>query len=231
MIILDGRDNLENNLFSQLSSYWGKYDTALIREGVDATLDRLDTIFQCLNKRTNKYIWKQAYEPEFSPYNSVQYSIFLYLLSNSIYNRGGMTREADIIYYLNKIMHSCDWYYPIELPAVFYAEHPVGSVMGRAKYGDRFFFYQGCTVGGQRNKQGTINYPEIGNNVLMYAHSSIIGNAKIGNNVIISAGCMVKNDVVPDNALVFGSSPNLIIKIKEAEEIREKQRSIWTEFE
>ena len=45
-------------------------------------------------------------------------------------------------------MNSVDLFYAIELPQKFGAEHPLGSVMGRAKYGDGFFFYQGCTVGG-----------------------------------------------------------------------------------
>lgn len=230
MIIQEGRNNLENNLFRQLSSYWGSYDTEIIREEVNVALDRLDKIFQYLNKRTNKYVWKQAEEPEFSPYNSVQYSIFLYLLANSIYNCDGAIKEADTIYYLNKIMNGCDLFYSIKLPVAFYAEHPIGSVMGRAKYGNRFFFYQGCTVGGNQDKHGEHHYPEIGDNVLMYANSSILGNAKIGNNVIISAGCMVKNDIVPDNAIVFGSSPNLIIKQRGLADIRERQANIWGGF-
>lgn len=230
MIIQDGRKNLEEELFLQLSSYWKKYNRKSIQQGIESALGRLDIIFQALNRQTNKYVWQQEHESMFSPYNSVQYSIFLYLLSNSVYNLGGATKEADIIYYLNKIMNSCDWYYPIELPEIFYTEHPLGSVMGRAKYGNRFSFYQGCTVGGQVDEQGNIKYPEIGNNVRMYANSSIIGEATIGNDVIISAGCMIKNDVVPDNAIVFGSSPNLIIKIKKTQEIREKQKDIWGGF-
>lgn len=46
----------------------------------------------------------------------------------------------------------------------------------------------------------------------MYANSSILGNCKIGNNVNIGAGAVVKNQNVPDNCTVFGLSPNLIIK-------------------
>ena len=50
---------------------------------------------------------------------------------------------ASYAYYLNKIMNSVDWFYAIELPDVFCAEHPVGSVLGRAKWnGNRFFVYQ-----------------------------------------------------------------------------------------
>jgi serine O-acetyltransferase len=40
----------------------------------------------------------------------------------------------------------------------------------------------------------------------------ILGNSKIGNNVILGAGTCIKDDDIPDDSIVFGSSPNLIIK-------------------
>ena len=82
--------------------------------------------------------------------------IFLYYLSHEIYANTQNTILCDKIYYLNKIMNSVDLFYAIELPQKFGAEHPLGSVMGRAKYGDGFFFYQGCTVGGTDGKNGEI---------------------------------------------------------------------------
>ena len=138
--------------------------------------------------------------------------IFLYTLSNELFKQYGRNTLSDKVYYLNKIMHGVDMFYEIELPSQWGAEHPVGSVMGRAKYGNGFFFYQCCTVGGTKDKEGNIYYPEIGENVHMYANSSILGNCKIGNNVNIGAGAVVKNQNVPDNCTVFGLSPNLIIK-------------------
>ena len=109
-------------------------------------------------------------------------------------------------------MHSVDLFYAIELPSIWSAEHPLGSVMGRAKYSDKFFFYQGCTVGGTKDKKGNTFYPELEENVRMYANSSILGRCHIGKNVQIGAGALVKNQDVPDNCTVFGQSPNLIIK-------------------
>ncbi|WP_394370386.1 hypothetical protein [Phocaeicola dorei] len=40
----------------------------------------------------------------------------------------------------------------------------------------------------------------------------MLGESHIGNNVWIGAGALVKNTDIPDNSLVFGQSPNLIIK-------------------
>ena len=129
-----------------------------------------------------------------------------------IFWRSLFLKLCDKIYYLNKIFHSVDLFYAVKLPAHFGAEHPLGAVMGRAKYSDGFFFYQGCTVGGTRDKQGNLYYPTLGENVHMFSNSSILGNSHIGNNVNIGAGCIVKNQDIADNCTVFGESPNLIIK-------------------
>lgn len=155
MEIRSGKEELYNNLVRQVSLYWSDIDYSIIRKCVPCALDKLKKIL-CNISKENKYIWQNSDTPTFTPMHSVQYAIFLYLLSNILYKnfRGRGTKEADSLYYLNKIMHSCDWYYAIDLPDIFYAEHPLGSVLGRAEYGNRFFFYQGCTVGGNRSKSG-----------------------------------------------------------------------------
>ena len=146
----------------------------------------------------------------FNPYHSIQWMTFLYYLSHELFlNKSSL---CDQVYYLNKILHSVDLFYAIELPAVWSAEHPLASVMGRAQYSDGFFFYQGCTVGGTHDKDGNRFYPVIDENVHMFSNSSILGRSHIGKNVNIGAGCIVKNQDVPDNCTVFGESPNLIIK-------------------
>lgn len=124
----------------------------------------------------------------------------------------GGGKICDKLYYLNKMMNGIDLFYAIEMPCHFGAEHPIGSVMGRAKYGDGFFFYQGCTVGGTKDKDGFIHYPIIEDNVRMYANSSILGNCHIGKNAQIGAGALIKNQDIPNDSIVFGESPNIIIK-------------------
>lgn len=165
----------------------------------------------------NKYYFTElggAKMCRFNPYHSVQYMTFLYYLSHDIYLNANIGQLCDKIYYLNKILHSVDLLYAIELPAHFGAEHPLGSVMGRAKYSNGFFFFQGCTVGGTKDKEGKDHYPVLGENVRMYANSSVLGRSHIGKNVQIGAGALVKNQDIPDDCIVFGQSPNLIIKQK-----------------
>ena len=149
--------------------------------------------------------------------------LFLYYLSHTLYLDGD-ERNAAKIYYLNKIMHANDWFYPIDLPIHFGAEHPLGSILGRAKYGDYFFVYQGTTVGGNNSL-----YPVLGHHILMYSDSKILGNSHIGNYVVFSANSYVIDEDVPDNCIVFGQSPNIVYKKKSTEEIKKYFERIWEE--
>lgn len=193
------------------------YFPVLSNEEKDALDDCFETVLEkCeynFSHTENKYfsiVKDGVKETRFDPLHSIQWMIFLYYLSHELHHI--KSKLCDKVYYLNKIMHSVDLFYAVSLPDVFSAEHPLGSVMGRAKYGEDFFFYQGCTVGGFHCKDGTIVYPTIGDNVRMFANSCILGNCHIGNNVKIGAGALIKNQDVPDNSVVFGSSPNIIIK-------------------
>ncbi|EJF09718.1 transferase hexapeptide repeat containing protein, partial [Pontibacter sp. BAB1700] len=161
---------------------------------------------KCFSRSRNKYYSKNG-ETYFNPFHSGQYTIFLYYLSNSIYLTGDNRTLADRIYFLNKTLNSCDLFYEISLPEIFMLDHPVGSVMGRAEYGNYFSFSQGCTVG---NNKGI--FPKIGENVKMLAYSKILGNCNVGNNVVVAANTFIKDTDIPDNALVFGASPNLLFK-------------------
>ena len=159
------------------------------------------------SKNENKYYSRNS-ETYFNPYRSGQYTVFLYYFSNTLFKEEkGHLQLADKIYYLNRTMNACDLFYEVELPEIFRLDHPLGTVMGRAKFGDYFAFSQTCTVGNNNNI-----FPVIGEHVTMSVNSMILGNSKIGNNVILGAGACVKDQDIPNNSMVFGSSPNLIIK-------------------
>ena len=224
MNITDKPEVVKQLVFRQLSNYWIDTDTVVIEDAIDETLRQMNNNFKDLpNGRFAK-----GGEAIVSPYMSVQWMILLYRLAHQIYLNGdGSTpKEADQVYYLNKIMHANDWFYAIDLPIHFLCEHPLGSVLGRAEYGDYLFIYQGTTVGGNRSK-GKLSYPKMGNNVIMYANSTVLGNSTIGNNVVISAETYIINDNVPDNCIVFGRSPNLKIIKKNENDIKKYTKHIW----
>ena len=214
MILTTTKETILALLKKQLDSCFiiSEQENRIINTHIDEVLVACEANF---THSTNKYFSVEnngIISAKFSPYLSVQWMIFLYYMSHIIYKTKFSGELCDKIYYLNKIMHSVDLFYAIELPQIWSAEHPVGSVMGRAKYSNGFFFYQGCTVGGTKDKDGNIYYPVIEENVRMYSNSSILGNCHIGKGTQIGAGAIVKNQDVPAGSIVFGQSPNLIIK-------------------
>lgn len=188
-----------------------KQEEKLLESHFDIVLERCQL---CFSQNTNGYYNRDG-EVYFNPYHSVQYMTFLYYFSNTLYcSKLNNLLLCDKIYYLNKALNSVDLLYAVKLPDFFAAEHPVGSVLGRAQFGEGFVFFQNCTVGGVEREGNSEVYPVIGKNVHLYANSSIIGECKIGDNVSLGAGTLIKNQNVPGNSIVFGHSPNIIIKSK-----------------
>ena len=173
--------------------------------------DNIQSVIQksyfCFQNIDNKYFQRGI----FSPFHSGQWTIFLYFFSHKISSSNKTL--ADKIYYLNKIMNGLDVYHEVCLPDIVYLEHPLGSIFGRAQYGDFFTAMQGCTIGGNKNRQtGEILYPILGSHVTMLSNSKIIGKARIGNYVTLAANTYIKDMEIPDNATVFGVYPNITIK-------------------
>ena len=213
---------IEAILKRQIAAFWDiEWPDSVIRELIGQALIKTEKSFVA---SSNKYFILNG----FSVYNSVQYSIFLYFLSNIVgkFSGEGINKLADPIYYLNKIMNGVDWYWQIELPEHFIAEHPIGTVLGRAKYGDYLFVYQGVTIGGNR-KNGVLQYPELKGYTICYANSTILGEARIGNYVIVSSNAFIKDEEIPDYSIVFGSSPSLIIKKYNENKIKKIFSDIW----
>lgn len=166
-----------------------------------------ERVSHCFAANTNKYYHKDG-EVYFNPFHSVQWMIFLYFLSNTLYKKNPSdSKLCDKIYYLNRMLNSVDLFYEVNLPAVFIADHPLGTVIGRGTFGDFFLFSQGCTIG---NNKGI--FPVLGKNVKMLSNSKIIGNSTIGDNVIIAANTFIKDQNIESDSIVFGTSPDLIIK-------------------
>lgn len=73
--------------------------------------------------------------------------------------------------------------------------------------GKNFNISQGCLIGNAQGKRE--GAPVIGDNVCINANAIIIGNARIGNNVLIAPGAFVNFDV-PDNSIVIGNPGKVI---------------------
>lgn len=139
-----------------------------------------------------------------------QYAAYLYFLSNEAYlndYRELYSKSA----LLNKCLHGIDLFGHVEMPRVFHLIHPMGSIVGRAKIGERLVIYQNITIGGKHTEQG-IDYPVIGNDVCLFSSASVIGNCQLGDGAIVAANANIIDTTVPANTMVAGSYPNNIQK-------------------
>lgn len=190
-------------LLKQLNNFFevGKIDKLALEQ---FSIDANNETVALLHRVNNKYCLNSP--PIINTIFSNGYTVFLYKLSNKLY-KNNYIETASKIYYLNKIMNSVELFYEVEMPQNFFLDHPLGSVMGRAKYGEFFTFSQGCTVGENKGV-----YPRIGNFVTMMSNSKIVGKSIIGNNCIIAANTYVKDAIVPDDTIVFNNGKELVFK-------------------
>lgn len=85
-------------------------------------------------------------------------------------------------------------------------QHGYATIIAPRKIGKNCWVNQGVTIGYTNDN----DCPTIGDNVTIYCGAKVLGDVKVGNNVIIAANAVVVKDV-PDNCVV-GGVPAKIIK-------------------
>lgn len=53
--------------------------------------------------------------------------------------------------------------------------------------------------------------------IIMLTGSKIIGDSHVGENSLITEGTIIRNENIPANSVVYGESPNLVIKKRNEE--------------
>ncbi len=165
------------------------------RKAVDAHLDEaLERMHVCINACAP---WRPD---QFNVLQSSQHCIFLYYLSNTIYTRSGDTAAGTRLFLMNKALNGIDLFYEIKMPPVFYIGHSVGIVLAKATYGNYLVLYQNSTVG--RHKT---DIPVIGDRVVLYPNTAVIGRSVIGDDAVLSQGTSAVNKTVPEGMIAFRS--------------------------
>ncbi|MBU0665485.1 MAG: hypothetical protein KJ990_13215 [Proteobacteria bacterium] len=170
---------------------------------IDSYLDNaLTRLENCINAVR---MWRPG---EFDYLHSSQYAIFLYFLANTLWRQEGDQRICTKLFFLNKSLNGIDCFYEIEMPDIFFIGHSVGIVLAKATYGNYLVLYQNSTVG----KNHGIS-PIIGEGVIMYPNSAIIGSSHVRNRSVISQGVSVINRETPGDCLVFqGNGGDLVFR-------------------
>ena len=189
------RESLVSYLTAQCAAIVPDGRDAEFRKAVDAHLDEaLQRMHVCINACAP---WRAD---QFNVLQSSQHCIFLYYLSNTIWRRSGDTAAGTRLFLMNKALNGIDLFYEIAMPEVFYIGHSVGIVLAKATYGNYLVLYQNSTVGRHKDQ-----IPTIGDRVVMYPNSAIIGRSVVENDVVLSQGCGVINKRVPAGMMAFRS--------------------------
>lgn len=208
MILSISSQNLKSYVASQLNNFYP--DGANVKSGtfdeiIDTAIDRVDYCFQrvCYER------YNANGQTKLSHLYADQYLVFIWFLANTMWREQKDLSICNKLYYLNKSLHAFDCMYDTGLPDVFLIFHGAGTMLGKAEYSNYFVALQGCTVGSHKGK-----YPVMGEGVALAAHSSIIGDCKIGNRVTISANTSLYQNDVPSNSIVYRDSTTSMLNTK-----------------
>lgn len=169
---------------------------------VTNALDRLEF---CFKHCTLKHYYNGEHVI-FNHLYSDHYVMYLWYLANSLWRSGADSNLCNKLYYLNKSLHGLDCMYNTLLPDIFLLFHCSGTMLGKATYADFFVALQGVTIGSQKGV-----YPVMDKGVSLTAHSSLIGNCKVGKNVSISAYANIFETDIADNTVVFRNKAGEIV--------------------
>ena len=143
-------------------------------------------------------------------------TVVLYRIS-SFFANNCILVLPEIFYNLNTIVSGNEINPWCEIKSGLKIAHSPGIIIGNGvKIGYNCTIFQNTTLGAkslsynEMYKNEINRYPHLGNDIVIYANSMIVGPITVGNNVTIAAYSFVVEDV-PDNVMI-GGIPSKIIK-------------------
>ena len=142
-------------------------------------------------------------------------AISSYRIAHEIYKLGHKL-EARLISEGAHSYTGIDIHPAAQLASPIFIDHGTGIVVGETTIsGKKLKLYQGVTLGALSLKcgsklKGCKRHPTIGENVVIYAGASLLGNISIGSNVTIGSNVFI-TESIPDNVKVSFSKPSLVI--------------------
>ena len=151
------------------------------------------------------------------------FAIFIYRIAHELYTR----KVAMIPRMMSEYAHSqtgIDINPGATIGEYFFIDHGTGVVVGETSIiGDNVKLYQGATLGalspaGMPTNPGIRRHPKVGNNVVLYANSTLLGGAtEIGDNVIVGGNAFLTSSVESDT-IVSVKTPELTFRGKRHKE-------------
>lgn len=195
---------------SQVNTMFPDGDEIDNRELLPAANRALQRLEYCFGRINNKYFF-DGEKAIFDHLHGDQYAMWLYLLSNQLFLDRASISACKKLFLLNKALHGCDIYYEVELPSIFLLVHPLGTVLGRAKYNDYLIAYQRVSVGSNHNV-----YPNLGAHLTLHPGSAVLGNSNVSDLCSIAAESLLLDHDLPSNSIYIGNPRDHMIRPLEA---------------
>ncbi|HEY1727874.1 MAG TPA: hypothetical protein VGG22_05860 [Candidatus Baltobacteraceae bacterium] len=196
-------DQLATYLEAQLNGMFPDGRVVEVRDVVRRALVRVEQAFAHIVLPG----YRRDGQPVFSHLHGDQYASFLYFAAHAAWSERENEPLASKLFLLNKALNGIVIMYDTILPEVFVLMHTVGTMLGKANYGNYLVAAQNVTVGMDRGE-----IPTFGERVVLYGGSVVIGKASIGSNVTVAANTTVRGERVPSGSVVAGASPDLTVK-------------------
>jgi serine O-acetyltransferase len=131
-------------------------------------------------------------------------AVVLYRVAHWCHQRG-WTYPAWFFCRLNLALTGADIEFNAEIGPGMFISHPVGIVIGRGtRIGSRVTIFQGVTCGARSWRPEAITrFPTIGDDCYLFAHATVLGPVRIGNQCVVGAHALVTQDL-PDRAVARG---------------------------
>ncbi len=113
------------------------------------------------------------------------------------------TGFARIISNIGRTFTNIDIHPGAKIGKGLFIDHGAGVVIGQtAVIKDNVVLFHGVTLGSNSTASSGKRHPNVGNNVKIYANSTLVGNINIGDDSVIGANTMVKQDIPPKSVVV-----------------------------
>ena len=145
-------------------------------------------------------------------------AICYYRLAHELYLEGKKV-EARIITEHAHEKTGIDIHPGAKIGCPFFIDHGTGVVIGQtAIVGDYVKIYQGVTLGALspdrgQSIRGVKRHPTVGNNVVIYANATLVGDITVGDNVTIGGSVFLTESVQPNQRVIM-DKPKIIYKDK-----------------
>ncbi|MFP4545885.1 MAG: serine O-acetyltransferase [Methanomassiliicoccales archaeon] len=137
------------------------------------------------------------------------HAVLIYRISHRMWKKGRVI-AARALNYFGRFLTGADIHPGATIGKGFFIDHATGVVIGEtAIIGDNVSIFQGVTLGGVSTHRGK-RHPTIGNDVVIGANATVLGNIHVGDDVRIGAGSVVVKDVPPNSTVV--GVPGKVVK-------------------